>query len=243
MSIPDGIHRVARLETAYRPEKWDFAKREATRIDAHWARALLEKPRMFDGKVLLLRDAEIVAGPDGDLMRGGFFDTSFRNFHAWLAFGAPGAGIHNCFAMAALRSSDGAYLLGEMSGHTMNAGQIYFAAGTPDRNDIFGDKVDLGASVSREMEEETGLAPEEAPPARGWTLIVKGPKIACMQERLLPLTAEEACARFNDFIANDPDPEFVRLHAVQGPRDIDPVRMPDFIQIFLRDALPAQPAG
>jgi hypothetical protein len=241
--IPNGIYRVVRLETAYRPGPWEFADREAARINPHWARALAEKPKMFDGKVLMMRDAEIVAAPDGAFFRGAFFDTNFRNYHAWFAFGAPGENVHNCFSMAALRSRDGAFLLGEMSGHTMNGGQIYFAAGTPDRSDIFGDSVDLGASVSREMEEETGFAHDDAPPAPGWTLIVQDRKIACIQQRLLALTAAEACARFNDFIACDPDPEFVRLHAVHGPQDIDPVRMPDFIQTYLSHAFASQPAG
>jgi 8-oxo-dGTP pyrophosphatase MutT (NUDIX family) len=233
--IPDRLYRVIRLETAYRPQPWDFAERETARIDAHWARALAEKPKMFDGKVLLLRDAEIVASADGDIFRGAFFDTNFRNFHAWLAFGA-GDGAYNCFAMAALRSSDGAFLLGEMSSHTMNAGQVYFPAGTPDRDDIFGESVDLAASVSREMEEETGFAHDDAPPAPGWTLIVSGAKIACMQERLLPHTAAQAAERFNAFIARDPDPELVRLHPAFGPNDIDKNRMPEFIQTYLANA-------
>lgn len=235
--LPNGLYRVARLETAYRPARWDFAEREAARIDAHWARALAEKPKLFDGEVLMLRDAEIVATPEGDVFRGSFFDTSFRNFHAWFGFGFPDRDIHNCFAMAALRARDGAFLLGEMGDHTMNGGQIYFAAGTPDRNDIFGDIVDLAASVARELEEETGFAPDEAPPAPGWSILVSETKIACIQERRLPFAAVEAEARMNAFIANDPEPEFSRFHIVAGPQDIDPARMPDFIQTYLRDAL------
>ena len=74
--------------------------------------------------------------------------------------------------MAALRTRDGACLLGEMGAHTINAGQIYFAAGTPDPSDIFGDEVDLAASVAREMEEETGFTPAQAPPAPGWSVVV-----------------------------------------------------------------------
>ncbi len=245
--LPDGLRRVARLETAFRPRAWDFATREAARIDAHWARARAEKPAIFDGKVLLMRDPEIVETPDGDVLRGAFFETDFRNFHAWLAFGTPkgheSGEAYNCFSMAALRSRDGAFLLGEMAPHTMNAGKIYFAAGTPDRSDIFGDKVDLAASVAREMAEETGFSPDEAPPEPGWSVVVAGAKIACIQQRASPFTAMEALARAADFLAREQQPELVRLRAVFGPEDIDPARMPDFIRIFLRDAFAAQPCG
>jgi hypothetical protein len=245
--LPDGLHRVVRLETAFRPGSWDFATREAARIDVHWAQALAEKPSMFDGKVLLMRDPEIFSAPEGDVLRGGFFETDFRNFHAWLAFGAPkgheAEGAFNCFSMAALRTRDGAFLLGEMGPHTMNAGKIYFAAGTPDRSDIFGEKVDLAASVAREMTEETGFSPEEATAGPGWSVVVSGARIACIQQRLLPLTARQALARADDFLAREKEPELSRLHAVFGPQDIDPERMPDFIGIFLRDAFAAQPCG
>ncbi len=235
----NGIISVARLETAYRPAPWDFAREEATRIDAHWRKCTAAKPKLFDGKVLLLRHAEFFQATEGLSFRGEFFDTDFRNFLAWRDFGFPDREVFNCFSMAALRSSDGAFLLGEMGGHTMTAGQIYFAAGTPDMNDIYGETVDLAASVAREMQEETGFAPQEAPVSPGWRLVVEGPKIACMQERRLDLSAEEACARTEKFITSDPDPELARLHAVRGWEDIDAVRMPGFIQTFLRDAFAA----
>ncbi|WP_294540192.1 NUDIX hydrolase [uncultured Rhodoblastus sp.] len=239
----NGIFSVARIETALKPGPWDFARDEAARIDAHWRERLAEKPKLFDGRVLLLREAEILATPDGGLLRGGFFETDFRNFLAWRDFGFPDRAVYNCFSMAALRSRDGAWLLGESGAHTMNAGKIYFAAGTPDPNDIRGETVDLAASVAREMLEETGFSPEEAPPAPGWRIVVAGQKIACMQLRFLGLPAAQACARAQEFIADDPQAELARLHAVRGAADIDAGRMPDFIQIFLRDAFAAGAAG
>jgi len=234
----NGIFSVTRLETGFRPAPWDFARDEAARIDAHWRQRLAEKPRLFDGRVLLLRNGEIVDSPEGVLFRGAFFETDFRNFMAWRDFGCPDREVFNCFSMAALRSTDGAWLLGESGAHTMNAGRIYFAAGTPDPSDIFGDRVDLAASAAREMEEETGFSPAEAPASPGWRLVVDGQKIACMQERFLTLTAEEALLRAEKFIAGDPEAELARLHVARGVGDIDE-RMPEFTQDFLRDAFAA----
>jgi 8-oxo-dGTP pyrophosphatase MutT (NUDIX family) len=232
----NGIFSVARLETAFRPGPWNFAVDDAARIDAHWRRSVADKPKLFDGKVLLLRHAKFLQINDGLTFRGEFFDTAFRNFLAWRDFGFPDREVINCFSMAALRSSDGAFLLGEMAGHTATAGQIYFPAGTPDLNDIYGDRVDLAASVAREMQEETGFSTEEARDCAGWRLVVHGQRIACIQERILALSADEACARTARFIAADPDAELARLHAVWGLEVVDATRMPGFIQTYLHDA-------
>ena len=122
----NGIFSVARLETGFSPAPWDFARDEAARIDAHWRERLAEKPKLFDGRVLLLRNGEILDSPEGILFRGAFFETDFRNFLAWRDFGFPDREVFNCFSMAALRSNDGAWLLGEMGQHTAGAGKIYF---------------------------------------------------------------------------------------------------------------------
>ena len=109
--------------------------------------------------------------------------------------------VDNCFAMAALRCADGAFLLGEMAPHTFNAGQIYFPAGTPDPNDVFDNRVDLEASVRRELFEETGIEASETIMASGWTLALTPQRIACMKLMTLPLPAESAKARVEAYLA------------------------------------------
>ena len=80
-----------------------------------------------------MRRREIVRRADGALrLAGVYFETDYADFVAWRDFGHPGEPVENCFSMAALRSADGAFLLGEMAAHTVNAGRIYFPAGTPD---------------------------------------------------------------------------------------------------------------
>lgn len=238
--IENGVFPIIGLDTPFVPGPWAFYEREREKIDADWARALAEKPKLFDGRVLLMRDAALVETCDGAILRGNFFATDFRAFHAWLRFGPADEGVHNCFGMAALRSRDGAFLLGEMGPHTMNAGRIYFAAGTPDLSDIFGDRVDLAASISREMAEETGFSAQQAPAEPGFALSVSGGKIAVIQQRRLELTAAQAIAQAENFIASDPDAELSRLVAAFSPEDLDASRTPDFILAFLRHVLTAR---
>ncbi len=135
--------------------------------------------------------------------------------------------------MAALRSADGAYLLGEMAPWTANAGQIYFPAGTPDLDDLAGERLDLDGSVWRELREETGLGDADFAEAQGWSVVFDGALIACMKRLQSPLPAADLLARASTFLAREKNPELARLIPVFGPADID-TRMPNFMQAYLR---------
>ncbi|HXZ16468.1 MAG TPA: NUDIX hydrolase, partial [Roseiarcus sp.] len=183
----------------------------------------------------LLGRRAILRGPDGALrLEGAYFETDYADFVAWRDFGSPDE-VANCFSMAALRSADGAFLLGEMAPHTMNAGDVYFPAGTPDPDDVFAGRVDLEASARRELLEETGVSAEEAAVAPGWTVVFLGSNIACMKATALPLAAEAAKARIEAFLTLDPKAELTRIHIVRGPGDI-PERTPPEVVAYLQAA-------
>src|SRR5208337_2485789 len=166
------IVEVAELDFAFEPKRWSFAEAEADRIASHWAELRERKPALFNGRVLLLGRRELASCPGGGLrLAGAYFETDYANFVAWRDLGRLGDAIENCFSMAALRGADGAFLLGEMAPHTMNAGKTYFPAGTPDPADIFDGKVDLDASARRELLEETGIAADEAAIRPDWTVV------------------------------------------------------------------------
>jgi 8-oxo-dGTP pyrophosphatase MutT (NUDIX family) len=232
------VFEVAELDLAYAPAPWAFAQIRADEIAAHWAERKAALPRLFDGRVLLLgRHAFEKRGDGATILRGGYFEVDYKAFLAWRDFGFPDTNVCNCFSMAALRSSDGAFLLGEMAAHTANAGSVYFAAGTPDRSDIFGDSVDLAASVRRELHEETGISPGEVAMAPGWTIVYAPPRIACMKLTRIPDTAESVKARVEAFLADDPNAELRRLHVVRRKQDIGEINCPRFIADFLGHAL------
>jgi 8-oxo-dGTP pyrophosphatase MutT (NUDIX family) len=237
LSEPAHLLEVAELDLAFESSRWEFADRQAGAIATHWSRLTKAKPSLFNGRVLLLGKRLIETRPDGTLsLTGVYFETDYADFLAWTAFGHPGGPVENCFAMAALRSDDGAFLLGEMAHHTYNAGQIYFPAGTPDPDDVFDDRVDLEASARRELLEETGLLAAETNIAPSWTVVITSQRIACMKLMTFPLPAIRLKARIEAFLARDPLAEFVRMHIVRDPEDIDEERVPSFVADYLRYA-------
>ncbi len=234
------IVEVVELDFDYDPAPWSFAEAEADRIADYWAALCGRKPALFNGRVLLLARRGLARRADGGLrLTGAFFDTDFANYVAWRDWGHPGERVENCFAMAALRAADGAYLLGEMASHTLNAGHIYFPAGTPDPNDILGGKVDLDRSARRELLEETGLQPEEPAITENWTIVFGPWRIACMRPMTLALSADEAKARIDDFLRRDPHAELSRMHIGRRTEDIDEARMPALVAAYLRAAFGA----
>jgi 8-oxo-dGTP pyrophosphatase MutT (NUDIX family) len=244
LSEPVRLLKVGELDLTFEPSRWPFAERQATSIATHWARLRKAKPSLFNGRVLLLSQRKIETGLDGALkLKGVYFETDYADFLAWDEFGHPGEPVDNCFSMAALRSSDGAFLLGEMAQHTFNAGQIYFPAGTPDPNDVFDGKVDLEASARRELLEETGVNADETIMAPGWTLILTPQRIACMKLMTLPDPAAPVKARIEAYLAEDPHAEFSRMHVIRDPRDIDDRQVPIFVAAYLRHAFAQGSSG
>ena len=147
--------------------------------------------------MLLLHEHAIV----DRVMTGSYFETDFASFLAWRDWGFTDQSVRNAFPQAALKAADGAFLLGVMGAHTANAGHIYFPSGTPDPADVDGDRVDIGASLTRELREETGLDAGDFTVDPGWTAVFDGPRIALFRivrsaepaavfrERILPISA------------------------------------------------------
>jgi 8-oxo-dGTP pyrophosphatase MutT (NUDIX family) len=219
---------VARLDLRFEPVAWRFADERRAAIDAHFAKLRVDKPEMWNGRVLLLRHGEIADGT----LSGAYLETDFASFIAWRDWGFPDRTMRNCFPMAALRSSDGAFLLGVMGGHTATAGQVYFPAGTPDPNDIVGDSVDLEAGVMRELLEETGLGPADAAPQPGWFATPLGQRLALMKVVEARDDAERLRRRILKFLAADLRPELAGIEVVRSVDDLHSA-MPRYVSTFL----------
>jgi 8-oxo-dGTP pyrophosphatase MutT (NUDIX family) len=223
------IRRVSRVEACCRPFDWTWPKQNRDFVEENWKRRTAGKPQMFNGRVLLLQDVAF----EQDLCRNTYFEADYADFVAWIDKGYPDPAIANGFAMGALRGSDGAYICGVMGNGTTNAGRVYFAAGTPDLSDLKLDgTVDLATSLTRELAEETGLEEGDYRVDDEWIIVRRWPTIALLRMVTLPVTAEEGAAKIRANIARQHEPELQDVRIIRGPEDIDPERMPLFLQSF-----------
>ena len=160
--------------------------------------------------------------------------------------------VFNGFGMGALLCSDGAFALGEMGEHTANAGRIYFPSGTPDLDDISGNAVDIAGSVTRELEEETGLTAAEYRGEADWHCVFTGPAVAMIRILRVDLPGEALRARIEaNLAAATTPPSFQRSIWCGGIGDIN-ASMPCFVTAFIEAQVsranpelhvPARPEG
>lgn len=224
------IVRLERVEAQVEPYDWAYARENAAAIAAHWAKISADKPAMFNGRVMLQHRAAIRDG----VFEAGYFETDYAAFMAWRDAGHPGPVIRNGFAMAALRANDGAFLCGKMGDHTANAGKVYFAAGTPDREDARPDgTLDLAGSVTRELGEETGLQIGELALGAGWTAVIDEGRIAFMREVDIDLPAEEARALMLERMKTLDEEELSDIVIVRDLAETEKHDMPLFMRRYL----------
>lgn len=222
------IHRVTTLELAVRPIVWPFAEERRAEIAAHFAEKQRERPKIWNGRVLLGRDAVFT---DGHLAAT-YCEADFASFLAWRDWGFPDPSVFNGFGMGALRASDGAFIMGEMAHHTANAGRIYFPSGTPDLDDVRDGMLDIPGSVAREIAEETGLTAADYSAEADWHCVVSGQAIAMIQVLNLDMPGDAARARIEANLAREAEPELSAIHLVRGVSDLTP-SMPRFVTAFV----------
>ena len=182
---------------------------------------------MWNGRVLLLRDFKI----SDATLEGTLFEADYASFIAWRDWGYPDQEVRACFAMGALLSSDGAFLLGVMNNHTAGAGGIYFPAGMPDPRDIFFGRVDFDSNVRREIAEETGLS-LDGTTADQWMAVLAEQSVALIKVFRFRKSATEMRASILDHLKNEALPELSDVHIVRDRSDFKPKVLP-FVRTFL----------
>ncbi len=230
--MPVEIYRVKRLDLKFAPWTWRFADERRADIDAHFAHKQQERPQLWNGRLLLGRDPVFTK----DRFSAHYFETDFASLLAWRDWGFPDKSVFNGFGMGALRCNDGLFVLGEMGSHTANAGRIYFAAGTPDLDDISDASVDIAGSVAREMEEETGLNESEYRAADCWHCVVVGSAIAMMRILDVDMPGKALKTKIEANLGMQERAELSAIHLIRDRDDFTDA-MPRYVTAFIDHAM------
>jgi len=223
------IVELDRVDIAVEPFSWPFAADRRAEVDRYFTSLQRQRPGVWNGRVLLLSRYAIA----GRALHGACFETDYASFITWRDREFPDPDVYNFFAAAALRSADGAYLLGEMASYTAGAGRTYFPCGTPEPADIgAGGRFDLSGNLCRELLEETGIAIEELDAEPGWTVVHDRCFLGFMKPLVARQNAEDLRERIRRHLAADKHPELADMRIVRGPDDID-ARMPPSVVAFL----------
>jgi 8-oxo-dGTP pyrophosphatase MutT (NUDIX family) len=227
------IADIDRVEIAVEPWVWAFTERRRAEINRHFADRQRQQPALWNGRVLLLNRYAV----SGGAMRGACFETDYASFLAFRDWDFPDPNVFNIFASAALKSADGAFLVGRMAATTASAGAIYFPCGTPDRDDVSPiGTLDIAGSLARELLEETGLDVRAFAADPCWTLVRDRGFVALMKQLTARESAETLRGRIMRYLAEQKEPEFSDIRIVRGAADFDPA-MPRFLVAYLEKAL------
>jgi len=217
-----------RVEFEVSSWRWPFAAERRVEIDAYFLRQQQANPTLWNGRLLLLRDYSITNG----VLAGRLFECDYASLLAGLAWEGFGPAVKACFGVAALQAADDAYVVGLMAAHTRNAGQLLFPSGSIDPEDAFSGRVDLDASIARELAEETGLGASDIVARRGWYGVFAGPRLPILRIMRVNESAQALREHILTNIASHEQPEFADIAIIRGLGEIDP-RMPPWMQAFL----------
>ncbi|MEX0956735.1 MAG: NUDIX hydrolase [Rhizobiaceae bacterium] len=195
------------------PSPFEHVNKDA--IARNWEAETAANPALFDGEVVLL---SALAYTDGRLV-GRCHAVRYSTFLFWRRNRAFSSSEH-CFAHAMLVSADGALIAVRMGSHTVNAGRVYFAAGSFEPGDFSDGQVDLHYNMRREVAEETGLDISAADCAPSYVAYSAQTGTAIFRRYDLPENADDIAERIRAFVAAEADPEITEPVIIRNAHDL-----------------------
>jgi 8-oxo-dGTP pyrophosphatase MutT (NUDIX family) len=202
-----------RLDPAPHP----FERGNLPAIEENWRHETTINPHIFDGAVALLSELSY----RDTRLAGRCHIVRYATFMYWRRHRqAENAG--HAFAHAMLVSSDGALVAIRMGAHTVNAGRVYFAAGSFELEDFRDGRVDVASNMRREVMEEIGLdlAEAETAPGRRHYLLSTPSGTVIFRRYRARLTANQLVTRIRAFLDTQEQPEVAGPVVIHGPDDL-----------------------
>jgi hypothetical protein len=229
LSAKDEVISVARCALVVRPTPWAYAREHAMAIDAHWQHRQAESPELFNGSIFVLTGESF----EGGTYVATFTPVEFKAFLHWRETGYPETGVRDGFGSALIVSAEGHVMLGRQAPGHLNFGLAYPPGGFIDPRDVGPDgRIDIDASIDREIVEETGLPLATLRPDPGYLVTRCGPHRSIARLYRSAETAAALKARVAATIAADPAPELDALVPVRGRHDLA-VPVPEYARRLL----------
>ncbi|TWF54282.1 NUDIX hydrolase [Neorhizobium alkalisoli] len=178
-------------------------------ITRNWHSEITANPALFDGRMIFNFRASL---EDGVLHAEGYV-TPFSAFIWWRRQMPRSGGVH-ISAYAAIETADGALVAIRMGAHTANAGQVYFAAGSFEPEDVIDGYCDVASNMRREVLEETGLDLASATIASDYHASHQGPVVTIFRLFRFDLTAEQMIERIKAHMQVAEDKEIAGAVAI-----------------------------
>lgn len=226
----DCVHAIESCRLIAHECVWAYARDAAADIDAAWENARRANPNFFNGAVYLLDAVTFSGGQlDARLLR-----SDFKSYLYWRRAGFPQTGVRDGFGSALIRAADGAYLLGRQRAGNVNSGLAYLPGGFIDGRDVAADgRIDIAASIARELEEETGLTSADVEALPGFLVTDNGPHLSIAMTFQSPLASDALKAHIETHIASDAASELERMVIVRSVGDLDGLAMPSYVGVLL----------
>jgi 8-oxo-dGTP pyrophosphatase MutT (NUDIX family) len=203
------------------PEPHPFETANAAAIEENWRAETRANPSLFDGTVVLLSRLAY----DGGRFEGRCHAVRYATFMHWRRERANTAAGH-VFAHAMLVSRDNALVAIRMAANTVNAGRIYFAAGSFEPVDFADGAADVDFNMIREVAEETGLDISSVPRGERYYALSTERGTVLFRRYFLDENADEISRRIETFVAGVMDPEISGPVIIRGAHDLPGGLMP-----------------
>lgn len=215
---------------------WPLAQRHDAEIERAWQRQQARVSGLFNGAVYLFRDYTLDAGR----LAGTMFRTDFKSLLYWRALPfAASDSVREASGASLIRSAEGYLLFGRQAPGQLNSGRIYPPSGVIDADDVVGDRIDIDASVARELREETGLTAAGFERVPGYVVALAGVHVAIGVEWRSPLPAAELRERILAFLHAVAAPELDDIVIVRSEAQLADANMPPHARVFARALLGA----
>lgn len=232
------VNRIDSCTLRASTSQWPFARDQASQIDAAWHDAQQRNPNYFNGTVYLVDRMSLASGAlDAALLR-----SDFKSYLHWRQLGFPQTGVRDGFGSALIRAADGAFLLGRQRAGNVNAGLTYLPGGFIDGRDVAVDgTIDIAASIARELEEETGLAPPDVTAMPGFLVTEVGAHLSIARTFQSSLESGALKARIEAHLAGDAQSELESMIVIGRGSDLEGLPMPEYARVLLQHVLLGHP--